>query len=205
MSGQAEVLPAAFGENTAKVLDYAKAVEGMRVAAQQLVEKEQVNMPDVVALKTDVQTFLAISKDVLSMLYTGLMQQEQEIDGLVPTADYLWEKNTSLLERLKQATETLGNPADYQINQIMENLPTYLSYVDEAVQTLTVYSERKEFLNYPLAQAAIEEQLKLKTQLTPKDLPFQPRFAGEYLHLDDTQRYGEFVFDRDSQVLSRRP
>ena len=73
------------------------------------------------------------------------------------------------------------------------------------MQTLAIYSERKEFLlNYPLAEAAIEEHLKEKERLTPKDLPFQPRFAGEYLRLYYTQRFGEFAFDKDKQVLTRR-
>ena len=123
----------------------------------------------------------------------------------MPTKDYLWEKNSTLRERLKKVTETLANPSNYKINQIMENLPQYLSYVDEAVQTLAIYNERKEFLlNYPLAEAAIEEQLKQKERLTPKDLPFQPRFAAEYLRLYYTQRFGEFAFDKDEQVLTKR-
>ncbi len=88
---------------------------------------------------------------------------EEAIERLLPTKDYLWEKNSTLRERLKKATETLANPSNYRINQIMENLPTYLSYVDETVQTLEVYTERKEFLlNYPTAEAAIKEQLKKK-------------------------------------------
>ncbi len=87
----------------------------------------------------------------------------------------------------------------------MENLPHYLSYVDESVQTLAIYHERKEFLlNYPLAEAAITEQLKTKEKLTPKDLPFQPRFAAEYLRLYYTQRFGEFVYDKDEQLLTKR-
>ena len=104
-----------------------------------------------------------ISKDVLSMLYAELISEEDSIERLLPTKDYLWEKNSTLRERLKKATETLSNPSNYKINQIMENLPIYLSYVDEAVQTLAVYNEQKEFLlNYPTAEAAIEEQLKQK-------------------------------------------
>ena len=51
----------------------------------------------------------------------------------------------------------------------MENFPNYLSYVDEAMQTLAVYNERKEFLlNYPLAEAAIEEHLKTKEHFHQK-------------------------------------
>jgi len=205
LSSQSEVLPAVFGENTPKVLDYAKTAEAMVVAAEKNAEKEKLDILDVIALKDDVHGFLSVANDVLSMLYTGLISDEEAIDRLLPTKDYLWEKNSTLRERLKKATETLANPSNYKINQIMENLPMYLSYVDEAVQTLAVYSERKEFLlNYPLAEAAIEERLKVKERLLPQDLPFQPRFAAEYLRLYYTQRFGEFAFDKDEQVLTKR-
>ena len=70
----------------------------------------------------------------------------------------------------------------------------------------SVYSERKEFLlNYPLAEAAIEERLKAKEQLLPEDLPFQPQFAAEYLRLYYSARFGEYAFDKDNFVLTKRP
>ncbi len=74
-----------------------------------------------------------MANDLLSMLYSGLVSDEETIDRLLPTKDYLWEKNGSLRERLEQAKEMLTNQSSYRINQIMENLPTYLGYVDEAV------------------------------------------------------------------------
>ena len=195
-----------FGENTPKVLGYAKKAEEMKVDAQKMVEKEKLDILDVITLQSDVQGFLGIANDVLTMLYTGLINDEDVIDRLLPTKDYLWEKNSTLRERLNKATETLANPSNYKINQIMENLPLYLSYVDEAIQTLSVYNERKEFLlNYPLAEAAIEEQLKVKEKLIPEDLPFQPRFAAEYLRLYYTQRYGEYSYDKDNAELKKRP
>ena len=163
LGSESEVLPPIFGENLPKVLDYAKKAESMKLTAEKKIEKDQLNIVDVVALKDDIQSFLDISKDVLSMLYAELISEEDSIDRLVPTKDYLWEKNPSLRGRLKKATETLSNPSNYMINQIMENLPVYLSYVDEAVQTLTAYNEQKEFLlNYPTAEAAIEEAIKTK-------------------------------------------
>ncbi|MCW4004728.1 MAG: hypothetical protein NWE95_12535 [Candidatus Bathyarchaeota archaeon] len=205
LSGQADVLPWVFGDNTPKVLAYSKKAEDMKSVAAQRIAKEELSMVDLFAFKDDVQTSLAMSNDVLSMLYAELISEEETIERLLPTKDYIWEKNGTLRERLKVATETLSNPSKFKINQIMENLPTYLSYMDEAVQTLAVYSERKELLlNYPLAEAAIEEQLKEKEKLTPRDLPFQPQFAGEYLRLYYTQRYGEFAFDKDNLILTRR-
>jgi len=205
LSGENEVLPPIFGENLPKVLEHAKKAEAMKVATEKKAEKDQLNIVDVIALKDDIQSFLGISKDVLSMLYAELISEEEAIERLLPTKDYLWEKNSTLRERLKKATETLANPSNYKINQIMENLPKYLSYVDETVQTLAVYTERKEFLlNYPTAEAAIKEQLKKKKRLSPQDLPFQAKFAGEYLRLYYIQRFSEFAFDKENLLLTKK-
>jgi hypothetical protein len=88
----------------------------------------------------------------------------------------------------------------------MQSLPRYLGYIDEAVQTLAAYAERKEFLmNYPLAEAAITEQLKEKERLLPSDLPFRPYFAAEYLRLYYTTRFGEYMFDKENLALEKRP
>jgi hypothetical protein len=205
LSSESNLLPPVFGENLPKVLDYAKKAEGMKVLVGKKAEKARLSIVDVVSLKDDLQTFLFMSKDVLSMLYTELVTEEDTIDRLLPTKEYLWESNSTLRERLKKATDTLANSSSYKINQIMENLPKSLAYVDEAVQTLAVYSERREFLlNYPTAEAAIEEQLKTKNRLTPKDLPFQARFAGEYLRLYYSQRFSEYSFDKDNMQLTKK-
>ncbi len=206
LNSQSEVLPAVFGENTSKVLAYAQKAETMKTSVETRAKKEELDILDVVALKDDVQGFLNIASDNLSMLYNELISDEEAIDRLLPTKDYLWEKNSTLRERLKKVTETIANPSKYKINQIMEDLPQYLSYLDESVQTLAVYSERKEFLlNYPLAEAAIEERLKVKERLLPKDLPFPPRFAAEYLRLYYSAQFGEFAYDKEEHVLEKRP
>lgn len=206
LSNQSENLLEVFGESTPKVLGYAKKAEEMKADAQKMVEKEKLDILDIITLQSDVQGFLAIVNDVLTMLFTGLINDEDLIDRLLPTKDYLWEKNSTLRERLNKATETLANPSNYKINQVMDSLPLFLSYMNEAIQTLSVYKERKEFLlNYPLAEAAIEERLKVKEQLIPQDLPFQPRFAAEYLRLYYTARFGEYAFDKDNSVLTKRP
>ena len=205
LSSEGDVLPPIFGENLPKVLDYAKKAESMKSLAEKKIQRDQLNMVDVIALKDDIQAFLDIAKDVLSMLYTELVSEEDAIELLLPTKDYLWEKNSTLRERLKKVTESLSNPSNYKINQIMENLPTYISYVDESVKTLAVYNERREFLlNYPTAEAAIKEQLKEKNQLSPQDLPFQEKFAGEYLRLYYAQRFSKFSFDKENFVLTKK-
>jgi len=205
LSRQSEALPLVFSEQTPKVLDYAQKAEAMKTDAEKRAEKVELDLLDVVTLKDDIQGLVGMANDVISMLYTGMVSKEETIDQLIPTKDYLWEKNDTLREQLKHAAEILGNPSNYKINQIMENLPQYLSYIDEAVQILSVYSERKEFLlNYPLARAAIEEGLKTKEQLLPEDLPFQPQFAAEYLRLYYSARFSEYTFDKDNSTLAKR-
>ena len=205
LSRQSEALPPVFGEQTPKVLGYSQKAETMKADARKRSEKAELDLLDIVTLKDDVQGFIVMANEILSLLYAGMVSNEKAIDRLLPTKDYLWEKNSTLREQLKQATEILENPSNYKINQIMEKLPQYLSYINEAVQTLTVYSERKEFLlNYPLAEAAIEERLKTKEQLFPQDLPFQPQFAAEYLRLYYSARFGEYAFNKDNSALTKR-
>jgi hypothetical protein len=202
---EGEVLPAVFGEKYPQVLEYVKKAELMRASAEKTFDKSDLNILDVVLLKDEVATFLGITSDVLLTLYSGLISEGEAIDRLIPTPDYVVEKNEPLRERLRKATATLSEPSKYKINEIMENMPTYLSYVDEVVQTLAVYSEWKEFLlNYPKAEAVITEQLKEKNVLWAKDLPFQPKFAGEYLKIYYTQRFSDFVFDKDNLMLTKK-
>ena len=205
LGGPNESLPPIFGDKMPKVLEYAKKAEVMKTATEKAAAMEELNIIDVIALKDEIQSFLGMTNDVLSILNTALISEEQAIERLLPTTDFLWDKNSSLQESLNKVTETLANPSSYKINQIMENLPHYLSYVDESVQTLAIYNERKEFLlNYPTAEAAIQEQLKKKNKLSPKDLPFQPKFASEYLRLYYIKRFSEFSFDTQDQVLTKK-
>jgi hypothetical protein len=204
LSGKSDVLPLIFGEDTQKVLEYAKKAEAIRLTLEKKADKDPLNIIDIIALMDGLQSFLGISKDILSILYTDLTYEEDAIERLLPTKDYYWEENNNLREHLKKATETLSTPQNYKANQIMENLPIYLSYVDEAVQKLAVDKERKEFLlNYPTAEAAIEERLKQKKSVSSQDLPFQTKFAGEYLRLYYTQRFGEFSFDKENLQLAK--
>jgi len=46
--------------------------------------------------------------------------------------------------------------------------------------------------------------LKQEKQVSPKELPFQPKFAGEYLRLYYSERFSEFTFDKENQLLTRK-
>lgn len=205
LKNQSEVLPAIFGNDTPKVLDYSIKAEGMKVMAEKRAEKEELDLLDVIGFKDDVYSYIAMANDILSMIYSRIVNDEETIESMLPIKDYMWAKNGSLRERLEQATGMLSDPSKYKINEVMENLAKYLVYMDESMQTLTAYAERKELLlNYPLAEAAITERLKQKERILPSDLPFRPQYAAEYLRLYYTQRYGEYAFDKENYVLTKR-
>jgi hypothetical protein len=84
-------------------------------------------------------------------------------------------------------------------------LPKSLSYVDECIKTITSYSEKEELLlNYPIAEIAVEDLFRQKKCISAKDLPFEPKYAEEFLKLFYSQRYREFSFDKTSMVLMRK-
>ena len=205
LKNQGEVLPLVFGNDASKVEVYADKANSMKIMAEKRAEKEELDLLDVIGFKDDVYSYIAMANDILSMLYSRIVGDEETIESLLPIKDYMWAKNGSLRERLEQATGMLSEPSKYKINEVMENLRQYLLYVDESVQTLTAYAERKELLlNYPLAEAAITERLKQKDRLLPSDLPFRPHFAAEYLRLYYTKRFGEYAFDKENYILTKR-
>ena len=200
LNAQRESLAPILGDRLPKILGDAKKAELIKLESK----KQALNVLNIITLRNLLDYYLEVSKDVLSVLYEEIKQEEQAIENLLPTQDYMWEKNVTLRERLTTAMEVLYNPKS-QINQVMENLPQYLSYIDESIQTLAAYNERKEFLlNYPMAEIAIFEQLKIKKKLTPKDLPFEPKYAQEYLKLFYMKRFNEYIFDKENAWLTKK-
>jgi len=100
--------------------------------------------------------------------------------------------------------EMLISSSKYDMSQVMENLPRSVSYLDELVDSIVEYNEKKEILlNYPLAEMAIEELLRQKKQVYAQDLPFNLKYAEEYLKLFYSQKYLEFSFDRENNSLMK--
>ncbi|MDR1993199.1 MAG: hypothetical protein LBQ98_06880 [Nitrososphaerota archaeon] len=205
LNNQPHLLPQIFNTDTQKIIAYTKKAQEIKTNAEKRIEKETLDLLDLVELKNDIQTSVTISNDILFLLYTNLTQTAAVIDKLLPTKDYLWEKNLTLHKQLNEVLTMLANQTQSRINQTLTNLPRFLGCINEAIETLAGYVERKEFLlNYPLAQTVITKQLGQKENLVPSDLPFRPQFAAEYLRLYYTQRYGEYSFDKDTAVLKKR-
>jgi hypothetical protein len=201
LTTQSEELLPVLGDDFSKLMDHAKKAEDIKIS----IDRKNLNAVDALAIREVFESSLSIARDVLSILYEKLKSEEKAIEGLAPSKDYLWEKNESLSEHMASAMKILLNSSKYEVNQVLENLPKSLSYVDECTKTIISYSEKEELLlNYPIAEIAVEDLFRQKKCISAKDLPFEPKYAEEFLKLFYSQRYREFSFDETSMVLMRK-
>jgi hypothetical protein len=203
LSAQSERLLPVLGDNLSKMMDHAKRAEDVKIG----IEKKALNdnVVNVIIIRDALQSLLSIAREVLSILYEELKSKEESIESLLPTEDYLWEKNVTLRTRMASAMEVILNSSKYELNQVMENLPKALSYVDECARTIVMYNEKEELLlNYPIARIAIEDLFRQKKNVSAQDLPFEPKYAEEYLRLFYSEKYREFAFDDANMLLTRR-
>jgi hypothetical protein len=202
MNSQVEPLsPALEAANYARIVALTKTAESIEIG----IEQKSVNVTEVTLISNIFQSSLDISRDILLMLNQELLNKEKAIEGLLPTADYLWEKNITLKERMALAVETVTNPSKYGLKQTLENLPRFLANLDECVATIILYHERKELLlNYPKAETAIETQLGEKLQISARDLPFESKYSEEFLRLFYSHKYPAFSFDEQTMVLAKK-
>jgi hypothetical protein len=186
-------------------MDHAKKAGDIKVDVEKKILND--NVVNVIIIRDALESLLNIAKDVLSILYEELQSKEKSIVSLLPTEDYLWDKNITLEKQMAPAMEIILNSSKYELYQVMENLPKTLSYVDECVETIITYNEKEElFLNYPVAKVAIEDLFRQKKkQVSAQDLPFEPKYAEQYLRLFYSQKYREFAFDSENMLLMRRP
>ena len=105
---------------------------------------------------------------------------------------------------MTSATDVFLNPSKYGLNQALANMPQAVSYLNECVLTLARYKEQEELLlNYPVAETAIEDSFKQKPYISIHDLPFEPKFAEEYLRLFYSKRFRDYSFDDQKVTLKR--
>jgi hypothetical protein len=200
ISTQSERLLPILGDNFPKLMDLMKRAEDVRVC----MKKKTLNVMNILIIREVLQSSLRIGRDVLLIVQEELASNEKAIESLLLTKDYSWEKNVEWRKQITSEIEVVVNSSKYELSQVMENLPRSLSYLDELVDSIVKYNEKKEILlNYPLAERAIEELLRQKKQVYAQDLPFNLKYAEEYLKLFYSQKYLEFSFDRENNSLMK--
>jgi len=201
LSTQNERLLPVLGDNFPKLMDLVKRAEDVRV----YMKKKTLNVMNILIIREVLQSSLTIARDVILIVQEELTSNEKAIESLLLTKDYSWEKNVEWRKQVTSEMEMVVNSSKYELSQVMENLPRSLSYLDELVDSIVAYNEKKEILlNYPLAEMAIEELLRQKKQVYAQDLPFNLKYAEEYLKLFYSQNYLDFSFDRENKSLMKK-
>jgi hypothetical protein len=169
------------------------------------IETKSLNIMNILMIRDVFKSSLAISRDVTAIFYEELKDKEETIDSLLPTKDFVWEKNVSLMNRMTLAMQVFSEETDTGMKKAFDNLPKFLSYLDECIETLVLYNEKKEFLlNYPIAAMVIGSLSKQNRQISAGDLPFEERFAEDYLKLYYSQNYSDYCLDESNMSLAKR-
>ncbi len=190
-----------LGKDFAEMMEEVENAEKLKLD----IEKRTLNTFNVIAIKGVFQSSLNIARDVLAILYDKLKSKEKAIALLSPSEDFLWAKNETLVKRMDLAMQITFESSNVKLSEVMERLPKFLSYVDECIETIAVYSEMEELLlNYPVVEKTFENLFKEKNSVSAKDLPFKPKYAEEYLKLFYSQKFREFSLDRAKMLLKKK-
>ncbi len=85
-------LGAILGDKMPAIIADAKKAQQSKLPAR----KNALNVLNLLTIQYLLDGFLDISKDVFSILNDSLQKQEKDILEMMPTSDYLWEKNATI-------------------------------------------------------------------------------------------------------------
>ena len=190
-----------LGEQQQRISDEAEKA----ISLEAKVAQTKLNILNVPAFKDVLQESINVARNVLSILHDDLMAKEVSIESLQPIENGFWEKNVLLGEQTESVIEQLSDFKKYNLRQMLQSLPSALSYIDPCIWTLAQYSLKNELLlNYPMAKTAIETLLKKKKHISVQDLPFSAKDSEEYLKLFFSERNQDFMFDEENLLLTRK-
>jgi hypothetical protein len=202
LSTQTERLQLVLGDDFPRMMANVEKAENVKVD----IEKRGLSVVNALTVKDVFQSSLGIARDVLVILNDKLKKEEKAILSLAPSEEFSWERNDVLRNRLASAVEMTSESSEVKLGEVLESLPRFLGYVDESIETIAVYNHTEELLlNYPMVERAVENLLREKKRISVGDLPFEAKYAEEYLKLFYSQRFREFSFDRANMLLSKRP
>ena len=158
----------------------------------------------VILIRDTIFSTVDVVARVVGVLYDHLRELEADIDSLMPMEDYEWNKNLTLLDRMNTSLGVINRYESHEINEIISHLYRVLSYIDEAVDTVQYYNERKELLlNYRILEKKIGRILADNDQVSLDDLGVSEKFGREYLKLYLRGHYTEIPLEEVGSGLRR--
>jgi hypothetical protein len=138
----------------------------------------------VILIRDTIFATVDVVARIIGILYDHLRVLERTIDGLMPFEDYEWNKNLTLIDRMNASLEVINDHGNREIADIISHLYRVLSYIDEAVDTIEYYNERRELLlNYTILEKKIDRILENNHEIHLKELGVSEKFGREYLKL----------------------
>jgi hypothetical protein len=198
---QDERLLPVLGPDFSKLIDLVERSKN----TMNILKKKTVNVLDIVIFREVLQDSISIAKELFLIIQKQLDSNEKAIESLLLIKDYSWESNVTFRKQLTAEIQIIIDSTKKELSKVIKKLPEALSHLDQLLRTIIEYDEKKEILlNYPIAETTIEEVLRKKKNVYAKDLPFDIKYAEEYLGLFYSQNYQDYTFDRQEMVLIKK-
>lgn len=169
-----------------------------------LASDESMEVLKVIVIRDTILSTVDIVSRIIDLLYSHIKELENMISQLLPREDYEWNRNLTLTERMDQSLEVINNYEKYGIEDIISHLYRVLSYIDEAVDTIEYYNERKEMLlNYGVFEKKITRLLEQKGEVTLSELGTAEKYGREYLKMYHRTNYSSLMLEERSDSLRR--
>jgi hypothetical protein len=166
--------------------------------------EEEMKVLKVILIRDVIFATVEVVAQVIGVLYDYLKEMEADIDALMPMADYEGNKNLTLVDRMNTSLGVIRNYETHEINEIVNHLYRTLSYIDEAMDTIQYYKERKELLlNYQIMEKKMTRILKEKDEVNLDELGVSEKFGREYIKLYIREHNNETPLEEVSDTLRR--
>jgi hypothetical protein len=169
-------------------------------------DDENLKVLKVILIRDTILSTVNVIGRIIGILYYHIQDLEFNIHLLLPREDYEWNRNMTLTERMNQSLQVLNNYEEYEIEEIVNHLYRVLSYIDEAVDTIEYYHERKEMLlNYPVFKKKIKRLLDKDNTVTVDEMNISEKYGMEYLKMYHRTTYSPLILDETMESLRRNP
>lgn len=200
LSQRGSKLAGLLGDNYEEIRALAERVESKNFTTGD----ENLRVLKVILIRDTILNTVDVVGKIIGILYYYIKNLEFNIDLLLPREDYEWNRNLTLTERMSQSLEVINNYEQYRIDELISHLYRVLSYIDEAVETIEYYHERKEMLlNYPVFQKKIDRILGEKNEVKLDELGVSEKYGREYLKMYLRTTYSPLTLEETADSLRR--
>ena len=193
-------LSSLLGEKYEEIRELSERVEARNFSA----DDENLRVLKVILIRDTILNTVDVVGKIIGILYYHIKDLEFNINLLLPREDYEWNRNLTLTERMSQSLEVINNYEQYRIDELISHLYRVLSYIDEAVDTIEYYNERKEMLlNYPVFQKKITRIIEEKGEVKLDELGVSEKYGREYLKMYLRTTYSPLMLEETADSLRR--